>query len=277
MPGAVDPVIAADELKARLGEPALRVLDASWSVAEGALETAHRQARIPGAAFFDIDAVAEQDSPLPHVFPSAPTFQAHARRLGVNDGDEVVVYDQQGLFSAARAWFCFKAMSGCARVLDGGLPAWREAGGVLETGAADPTAGDFTARPRPELLIDRGGLRTAVAEGAIQWIDARPAPRFRGEAPEPRAGLRSGHGPGAVNLPFSDLIDHDRLRPAGALRSRVEAAGIDLARPVAVSCGSGVTACIVLLALERLGVEGRLYDGSWAEWASSPDAEIVTG
>lgn len=275
-----DPLISTPELQAGLGDADLRVLDASWFLDGRDARAAWREAHIPGAGFFDIDAISDRESPLPHMLASPQTFAASAGALGLGRDDRIVVYDQQGLFSAARVWWSLRAMgAGRVQVLDGGLPKWRAEGRPVESGEPAVAPASFEARFRPDLVRDFDGVRAALVSGAGQVVDARPAARFLGEAPEPRAGLRSGHMPGARNLPFGTLLNADgTMKGRADLTAVFAAAGIDPARPVTATCGSGVTAAIIALALARLGRDDvAIYDGAWAEWGARADAEVVTG
>lgn len=275
---ALSPLVSAPELLAALGDPDLKVLDASWHL-DGTLgrpifEVGH----IPGAVFFDLEAISDPDDSLPHMMPTAERFAEQVGALGVSESDRIVVYDTFGLFTAGRAWWMFRAM-GCDRVqvLDGGLPAWVRIGGALEIGPVAPAPAVFKAEPRPGMIADVERVRAALAAGE-PVLDARAAARFAGSAPEPRPGLRAGHMPGAVNLPFAELLTPEGLlKPPEALAAAFAARGLwPDAVPIA-SCGSGVTATVPLLALAVLGRDGVLYDGSWSEWGSRDDTEVVTG
>lgn len=212
------------------------------------------------------------------MMPSADQFAEQVGALGVARDDHIVVYDTFGLFTAARAWWMFRAM-GCdhVQVLDGGLPAWTRAGEMVEAGPSIPSPAVFETQPRPEMIVDINRVRAALAAGDTV-VDARAATRFAGMAPEPRPGMRAGHMPGASNLPFSDLLTSEGLmRPVDELAAAFAARGIDLDSHPIASCGSGVTGAIPLLALAILGKDGQLYDGSWAEWGARSDTPIVTG
>jgi thiosulfate/3-mercaptopyruvate sulfurtransferase len=271
------PLIYAAELLA-LEAPDLRVLDASWHLDGTPGIEGFEAGHIRGAVFFDLEAVSDPDDALPHMMPSPEQFARQIGALGVSEGDRIVVYDTFGLMTAARAWWMFRAM-GCERVqvLDGGLPAWLRAGGALEIGPVSPLPTQFNARPRPEMIADVDQVRAALGAGR-PVLDARSAARFTGSAPEPRAGLRSGHMPGATSLPFGELLTPEGLlRAPEALEAAFAARGISRDAVPLASCGSGVTAAVPLLALAVLGREGVLYDGSWAEWGGRDDTEIVTG
>jgi thiosulfate/3-mercaptopyruvate sulfurtransferase len=276
------PLISAAELASRLGDPGLRILDASWFLpAEGRSGQEEFAAeRIPGAVFFDIDAVSDTSVDLPHMLPAPDAFAEAASALGLGPEIDVVVYDSFGIRSAARVWWTLRVMGHeRVRVLDGGLKAWKTAGLPLETGApSPPSPGALQPRFERARLRDRAEVIAALASGLEQVVDARSAPRFRGEAPEPRPGLRSGHMPGARNLPFDQLLTPEgQLKPLAALAEAFREAGVDLARPIITTCGSGVTASVLALALEVLQAPAAVYDGSWAEWGREGGGEVATG
>ena len=272
------PLISTTELAARLGDPSLKLIDASWHLDGRDGRPDFETARLPGAVFFDLEASSDQESDLPHMLPAPDFFAARMAALGVTADHSIVVYDTVGIRSSARVWWMLRAMGAPdVRVLDGGLPKWRAEGRVTESGPAAPTAtATFTANARPELIADLDTIRAALKAGD-QVLDARAADRFAGRAPEPRAGLRSGHMPGALNLPFPGILNPDGTMKRGeALEQAFRLAGIDLDRPVVTTCGSGVTAAILSLGLAVLGRSSRLYDGSWAEWGGRADTDVVS-
>ncbi|MGW5846709.1 sulfurtransferase [Streptomyces sp. NPDC055254] len=275
MPG---PLVGVDWLAGRLGAPGLVLFDASVGAHRGA------DHRIPGARPFDLDgALSDHDAPAPHTMPGPAAFTEALRDLGVDATSTVVVYDGAGVYSAPRAWWMLRAM-GLDRVavLDGGLPAWTAAGLPVEPAgpAYDGPRGSFTARPRPGLLVDAAAVTVALADPAAAVLDARTRGRFAGTDPEPRPGLRGGHMPGALNLPFGELRRPDgRMRPPEELRDIFRALTGDREH-LYFSCGSGVTACVLALGAELAGHGGRIavYDGSWSEWGLPSDARpVVTG
>jgi thiosulfate/3-mercaptopyruvate sulfurtransferase len=275
--------VSTDWLAGHLGETQLRVLDASWYLPGSGRDprAEYLAGHIPGARFFDLDAMSDHAAGLPHMLPRADVFADGMSALGLDDADELVVYDGTGAnLSAGRAWWMFRVF-GHPRValLDGGLGAWRREGRPLESGAAPAQVGRFTARLDPTAVRDLAAVRDAAEHGSAQVVDMRPAGRFAGRDPEPRPGLRGGHIPGSHNVPYTALVGDDgKLLPPERLRLRLREAGVDPARPIIATCGSGTSACALIHALHLLGHDDvALYDGSWTEWGGRADTTVATG
>lgn len=268
-------LIAASDAMPRLGTDRTVFLDGSWTFPGGPQDGA--DGCIPGSRHFDIDQIRDTANALPHMLPDADTFTRRVQALGINRDSRLIVYDRYGLFSAARVWWMFKVMGHAGiQVLDGGLPAWIAAGGsVADKHDPEPQPGDFVARFRPDRVVDLNGVQTAIRTGNAQILDSRGKARFAARVPEPREGMRGGHMPGARNLPYAKLLDRDGLLRVD--QALFDEAGLVADKPVITSCGSGVTACILSLALDCLGRDSAVYDGSWSEWGSRPDTEIETG
>lgn len=275
----MDPVVSTAWLADRLGS--VRVVDGSWHMPAEARNGAaeYLQRHIPGAVFFDIDHVADHDTDLPHMLPTPEAFAQAAGALGLSRETDIVVYDVHGIRSAARVWWTLRVMGyDKVHVLDGGLRKWLAEGRPVEAGDVVPQPVTVAPRFEAELVRNAQDVQAILQSGAARMLDARSAARFRGEAPEPRAGLRSGHMPGAANLPWEQVIAEDgTLRPSEELKSVFDRVGVDLAKPIVTTCGSGVTASVLALALARLGICAAVYDGSWSEWGGLADAPIVTG
>jgi thiosulfate/3-mercaptopyruvate sulfurtransferase len=275
-------LVSTDWLAKHLRDPDLRVLDASWYLPDAGRDAKaeYQAAHIPGARFFDIDEISDQRSSLPHMAPPPEKFISRMRAMGVGDGHQVVVYDGAGLFSAARVWWTFRLMGKTdVAVLDGGFPKWQAEGREIEDMPPIVRDRHMTISRQNHLVKDVTQVAHAAKLGEAEILDARPAARFRGEVPEPRTGLRSGHIPGSKSVPFGELLNPDgTMKPPAALKAVLEASGVDLAKPAITSCGSGVTAAILSLALERIGHRNHaLYDGSWAEWGMYEDLKVATG
>jgi thiosulfate/3-mercaptopyruvate sulfurtransferase len=276
-------LVSTQWLAEHLDSPDLAIVDASWHMpASGRNAKAEfLQVHIPGAQFFDIDDLSDTESPLPHMLPAPEKFASRMRKLGIGDGKKVIAYDASGLFSAARAWWMLKVFGhDDVAVLDGGLPKWlSENRPVDEDPPTAPQERHFTARFRSTMVSDKAAIALAMHGNAAQLADARTPARFRGEEPEPRPGVRAGHVPGARNLHYATLLNPDgTMKSVPELEQIFASAEIDPARPVITSCGSGVTAAILSLALEELGAHNHaLYDGSWSEWGADPGAPVATG
>ncbi|WP_068089182.1 3-mercaptopyruvate sulfurtransferase [Polycladidibacter stylochi] len=274
-----DPIVSVSWLQQHLDAPDLVVVDGSWYLPDMARDPIadYQKEHIPGAIFFDIDAISDQQTDLPHMVPSAEQFASAMRQLGINDGQTIVVYDGMGLFSAARVWWMFK-LFGVERVylLDGGLPAWKAENLPLTDKLTERSSGQFTPKLNHELMRNLDQVKTALDDGKTLVLDARGPDRFAGNMPEPRPGVRPGHMKGAKNLPFSSLLRDGKMLASADLKALFSSYNLNDNTPVITSCGSGVTAAVISLALTRIGHPNHaLYDGSWAEWGSSKQVEVI--
>jgi thiosulfate/3-mercaptopyruvate sulfurtransferase len=278
-----DPLVSTEWLAAHLGDANVKVLDATFKL-PGVLplpKDDYLAAHIPGAAFFDVDAVSDHSNPLPHMFPSAEQFGRDVGALGIGNADAVVLYDAGGWVAAPRAWWMFLSYGHRdVRILDGGLRKWRAEGRPIEGGEVKPKSATFKATYDPKRVRSIEQMIANVESRAEQVIDARAADRFEGRAPEPRPGIRAGHIPGSRNVPYSNLFDAatGEMKSLDELRRAFSSAGVKLDAPIVTSCGSGVSAGVLTLALYRLGVtDSALYDGSWSEWGQTGGPPIATG
>jgi thiosulfate/3-mercaptopyruvate sulfurtransferase len=276
-------LVSTDWLARHLDAPDVRIVDATYILppTTRSARKEYEERHIPGAVHFDIDDIANSDDPLPHMLPSPEKFSSRVRKLGLGDGSRIVVYDTHGMMSAARVWWMFRVFGhGDVAVLDGGLPKWLKEGRLVEDKTPMPRDRHFTARMNQFLVRDLDQVRRALDKKREQVVDARSAGRFRGVDPEPRQGLRGGHMPGALNVPYTSLLDPDAktFLPAERLEAVFKQAGVDLKKPIVTSCGSGVTACVVALGLYLLGRDDvAVYDGSWTEWGGRADTPVAAG
>ena len=274
-------VVSADWVEKNLGAPGFRIVDASFYLPAQTRNAAEEYAagHIPGAVLFDHDAIADHSTDLPHMVPAPEVFAEAVGRMGISETDTIVIYDGIGMFASPRAWWLFRTMGAeNVFVLDGGFDGWKREGRPVTSDLPEPAPATFRTSFDASRVTSLEQMKAIVDEGRIQIADARSAGRFTGTDPEPRAGLRSGHMPGARSMPVTQLTEGGRLKSLPELKGAIEGAGIDLARPVVTSCGSGITAAIISLSLASLGHgDNSLYDGSWTEWGGRSDTPIVSG
>src|ERR1700733_11905003 len=282
-PTTDDPLVSTDWLAAHIDDPKVKIIDATFKL-PGMLPLPvddYLAAHLPGAVFFDVDHVADRNDSRPHMFPTAEQFARDVAALGISSGDTVVAYDAGGWVAAPRVWWMFLAFGHPAvKVLDGGLKKWLREGRPTHSGQVKPKPGKFLAKFDPSFVRSQQQLVGNLETHAEQLIDARPRPRFAGSVAEPRPGLRSGHIPGSRSVPYAGLFDADTgaMKSLDELRQAFESAGVDMGKPIVTTCGSGVSALVVTLALYRLGVRGSaLYDGSWSEWGLPDGPPVATG
>ncbi|MCP1199411.1 3-mercaptopyruvate sulfurtransferase [Notoacmeibacter sp. MSK16QG-6] len=275
------PMVSPEWVEEHLREPGLSIIDASWylPVQGRDAEQEYEQAHIPGAVFFDQDLVVEPGIDLPHAMPSPGHFAQHLGSMGISVHDNIVVYDGPGFFSAPRVWWMLRAMGAkTVAILAGGMDGWKNAGREITSEPTKVAPCLFETEFDENAVVTLDEMKTISGSGDVVVVDARPHGRFTGEEPEPREGMRSGHIPGSLNVPFLDLAEDGRLKNAHALKALFEDVGVPTDRPLVTSCGSGVTAAALLLALEEAGYRNiRLYDGSWSEWGGRSDTDVETG